>query len=63
MIKHTHYMRLESPNGTPTVKGKCACGRMREYPSAGESYIAPAEPGGAYRMSTTIPKDVLADER
>ena len=65
MTEHIHYMRLESPNGTPTVRGKCRlCSYVREYKSAGETYIAPADKGGEYRRPfPRIPKDVLADEQ
>ncbi len=61
--KHVHFMRLESPNGSPTVKGKCrSCRYVREYKSGAEGYIAPAEEGGKWRANMPRESFALADE-
>ena len=32
--KHAHHWRIEEPNGTPTVMGRCECGAERAFLAA-----------------------------
>ena len=32
-MKHVHRWMLNTPNGEPTVIGRCRCKRVREYPA------------------------------
>ena len=35
-VGHVHRWTLESPNGEPTVIGRCRCKRVREFPAQWE---------------------------
>ncbi|WBL35396.1 hypothetical protein O0235_11495 [Tepidiforma flava] len=48
--RHVHRWRIDEPNGTPWLEGRCAaCGACRRFPASHEAWVGQAAGRGISR--------------